>query len=75
MSNFNINKRLNNDIKLYITSPKIDQNKSMTNKFTPPRLFLLGPASNGFGISIMLKCVKIVGNNTEWGGESVFTNQ
>jgi len=37
----------------------------MINEFTPPGLRLLGPASNGLGLSIMLKSVKICVYNAQ----------
>jgi len=55
---FNINKRLNNIINMYRTSPKKHHNRNMIKEFTPPGLRLLGLASNGLGLSIMLKSVK-----------------
>jgi len=65
MSNFNTNKRLNNNIKMYRTSPKTHHNRNMMKEFTPPGLRLLGPAFNGLGISIMLKSVKICVYNAQ----------
>lgn len=41
------------------TSPKTYHNRYMMKDFTPPRLRLLGLDSNGLGLSIMLKHVKI----------------
>jgi len=62
---FNINKKLKNNIKMYRTSSKTHYNKHMIKEFTPPRLHLLGPASNGLGLSIMLKSVKICVYNAQ----------
>lgn len=43
---------------MYRTSSKTHYNKHMIKEFTHPRLHLLGPASKGLGLSIMLKSVK-----------------
>lgn len=43
-----------------ITSPKTHHNRNMMKEFTPPRLCLLGPVSNGMGLSIMLKMCKMM---------------
>ena len=43
---------------MYRTSSKTHYNKNMIKEFTPRGLRLLGPASNGLGLSIMLKSVK-----------------
>ena len=58
MRNLIINKKLNNNIKMYRTSPTTHHDRNMMKEFTPPRLRLLGPTSNGLGLSIMVKCVK-----------------
>jgi len=50
---------------MYKTSSKIHYNKHMIKDFTPPGLRLLGPASNGLGLSIMLKSVKIYVYNAQ----------
>lgn len=64
--NFNMNKRLNSSIKMYKTSPKTHHNRNMMKEFTPPKLRLLGAASNGLGLSIMLKNVTICVYNLKW---------
>lgn len=43
---------------MYITSPTTRHNRNMMKNFTPPRLHFLDPASDGLGLSIILKCVK-----------------
>jgi len=43
---------------MYITSSKKNYNRNMIKEFNPPRLHLLGPTSNGFALSIVLKSVK-----------------
>ena len=47
------------------TSPTTNHNRNMMKEFTPPGLRLLGTASNGLGLSIMLKCVKICVSNAQ----------
>ena len=41
----------------YMNITKIVTHQHMMREFTPPGLHLLGPASNGFSLSIMLKSV------------------
>jgi len=41
------------------TSSKTHYNRDLIKEFTPPGLHLLGPYSNGLGLSSMLKSVKI----------------
>jgi len=50
---------------MYKTSSKTHYNKHMIKKFTPPGLRLIGLASNGLGLSIMLKSVKILFYNAQ----------
>ena len=50
---------------MYRTSPTTHHNRNMMKEFTSPALCLLGPASNGSGFSIMLKCVKICVYNAQ----------
>jgi len=61
----NINKRLNNSINMYRTLQKTHYNRNMIKEFTSPGLHLLGPTSNGLGLSIMLKKVKIYFYNAQ----------
>ena len=46
-------------------SSKTHYNKHMIKEFAPPGLRLLGPASNGLGLSTMLKSVKIYVYNAQ----------
>ena len=50
---------------MYKTSSKTHYNRNMIIEFTPLGLHLLGPASNGLGLSIMLKSVKICVYNAQ----------
>ena len=40
---------------MYRISSQTNYNRNMIKEFTPPGLRLLGPTSNGLGLSIMLK--------------------
>ena len=49
---------MNNNLKMYRTSSKQHYNRNMIKEFTPPGLRLLGLASNGLGLSIMIRKCK-----------------
>ena len=50
---------------MYKTSLKKHYKRHMIKEFTPLGLRLLGPASNGLSLSIMLKSVKICVYNAQ----------
>ena len=62
---------MNNNINMYRTSSKIHYKNHMIKEFTPPGLCLLGPASNAFSLSIMLKIVNTSIYNAQKAGKHV----
>lgn len=50
---------------MYKKSPKTHHNRNMMKEFTPLGLRILSLASNGLGLSIMLKSVKVCVYNAQ----------